>query len=207
VKKIKQKKDKLFILLSEISANLKDSGKYFVECKFKDENDLDEFQKKMKNYEHKGEGLLDDLIKELNDTFITPIEREDALELGVHMDEVLDGLEQCAAHFYMFNICEVEEYMVELSKLIYKCIEEISEAVDLLTQKKLMKIRKHSIKIKEYEEECDFLERKAIKELFKNQKDVMKLIQFKDVYELLENTADKCQRVAKTLERVVMKNA
>lgn len=207
MKKIKQKKDKLFILLSEISANLKDSGKYFVECKFKDENDLDEFQKKMKNYEHKGEGLLDDLIKELNDTFITPIEREDALELGVHMDEVLDGLEQCAAHFYMFNICEVEEYMVELSKLIYKCIEEISEAVDLLTQKKLMKIRKHSIKIKEYEEECDFLERKAIKELFKNQKDVMKLIQFKDVYELLENTADKCQRVAKTLERVVMKNA
>ena len=168
MKKIKQKKDKLFILLSEISANLKDSGKYFVECKFKDENDLDEFQKKMKNYEHKGEGLLDDLIKELNDTFITPIEREDALELGVHMDEVLDGLEQCAAHFYMFNICEVEEYMVELSKLIYKCIEEISEAVDLLTQKKLMKIRKHSIKIKEYEEECDFLERKAIKELFKN---------------------------------------
>lgn len=207
MKKIKQKKDKLFILLSEISANLKDSGKYFVECKFKDENDLDEFQKKMKNYEHKGEGLLDDLIKELNDTFITPIEREDALELGVHMDEVLDGLEQCAAHFYMFNICEVEEYMVELSKLIYKCIEEISEAVDLLAQKKLMKIRKHSIKIKEYEEECDFLERKAIKELFKNQKDVMKLIQFKDVYELLENTADKCQRVAKTLERVVMKNA
>jgi len=207
VKKSKHKKDKLFSLLSDISANLKDSGKYFLEFKFKDENDLDEFQKTMKNYENKGEVLIDDLIKELNDTFITPIEREDALELAVHMDEVLDNLEQCAAHFYMFNIYEVENYMTELSQFIYKCIEEIVDAVDLLGQKKLMKIRKHSLKIKEYEEECDLLERKAIKELFKNSNDVMKLIQFKKIYELLESTADKCQRVGKTLERVVMKNA
>lgn len=207
MKKSKHKKDKLFLLLSDISANLKDSGKYFVEFKFKDENDLDEFQKKMKDYENKGEVLIDDLIKELNDTFITPIEREDALELAVHMDEVLDGLEQCAAHFYMFNIYEVESHMTELSQLIYKCIEEIIEAVDLLGEKKLIKIRKHSLKIKEYEEECDLLERKAIKELFKNTNDVIKLIQFKKIYELLENTADKCQRVGKTLERVVMKNA
>lgn len=207
MKKSKNKKDKLFLLLSEISANLKDSGKYFVEYKIKNENNLNEFQKEMKGYERKGEGLVDNLIKELNDTFITPIEREDALELAVHMDEVLDGLEQCAAHFYMFNIYEVESSMIEFSKLIYKCIEEIYDAIDLLAQKKLIKIRKHSVKIKEYEEECDLLERKAIKELFKNQKDVIKLIQFKDVYELLENTADKCQRVAKTLERVVMKNA
>ena len=207
MKKSKPKKDKLFILLSEISANLKNSGKYFVECKFKDENGLDELQKKMKDFERKGEVLMDNLIKELNDTFITPIEREDALELAMHMDEVLDGLEQIAAHFYMFNICEPENSMKEFCELIYKCIEEISDAIDLLGQKKLIKLRKHSVKIKEYEEECDLLERKAIKELFKNQKDIIKLIQFKDLYELLESTAAKCQRVAKTLERVVMKNA
>ena len=207
MKKSKHKKDKLFLFLADIAANLKNSGEYFVDFKFKNENDLDEFQKKMKDFKRKGEVLIDDLIKELNETFITPIEREDALELAVHMDEVLDGLEQSAAHFYMFNVYEVESHMTELSQLIYKCIEEIVDAVDLLGQKKLIKIRKHSLKIKEYEEECDLLQRKAIKELFKNSNDVMKLIQFKKIYELLESTADKCQRVAKTLERVVMKNA
>ena len=46
-----------------------------------------------------------------------------------------------------------------------------------------------------------------IKELFEKQKDIIKLIQFKEIYELLENTADECQCVAKTLEKVVMKNA
>lgn len=207
MKKGKHKKDKLFLLLSEISANLKESGKYFVEYKFKTENDLNEFQKKMKDYERKGEVLIDDIIKELNDTFITPIEREDALELAVHMDEIIDGLEQCAARFYMFKIYEFEGYMVEFSELIYKCIEEIFDAVELLMQKKLTKIRKHSVKIKEYEGKCDLLERKAIKELFENQKDVVRLIKFKEIYEILENTADRCQKVAKTLERVIMKNA
>ena len=207
MKKGKNKKDKLFSLLSEIAENLKDGGKYFVEYKLKDKNDLDVFQKKMKDYEHKGADLIADIIKELNDTFITPIEREDALELAVHMDAILDGLEHCSAHFYMFKLHEVEGYMVELSELIYKCIEEIFDAVELLTQKKLTKIRKHSVKIKEYESKCNSLERKAIKELFENQKDVIKLIQLKDIYRILENTAVECQRVAKTLERVVMKNA
>ncbi len=207
MKKSKHKKDKLFLLLSDISANLKDGGKYFLDYKFKDVNSLNEFQEKMKDYEHKGDLFLSEIIKELNDTFITPIEREDALELAVHMDEILDGLEQCAARFYMFSLTDVENYMVEFSELIYKCIEEIFDAVELLTQKKLTKVRKYSVKIKEYEEKCDLLERKAIKELFEKQKDIIKLIQFKEIYELLENTADECQCVAKTLEKVVMKNA
>jgi predicted phosphate transport protein (TIGR00153 family) len=202
-----RKKDKLFLLLLDISDNLKESGQYFLDFKIKKEKHIDEFQKKMKDYEHKGDIFVDEIIKELNNTFITPIEREDALQLANHMDKILDGLEQCAAHFYMFNIYEIDNYMVELSDLINKCIVEIFNAVDLLSQKKLTQIRQHSVKIKEYEEKCDFLERRAIKELFEKQKDVIRLIQYKEIYELLENTADECQKVGKVLETVIMKNA
>jgi uncharacterized protein len=202
-----RKKEKLFLLLLEISSNLKEGGQYFLDFKIKEEKHLDEFQKKMKEYEHKGDIFVDEIIKELNNTFITPIEREDALELAVHMDEILDGLEECAAHFYMFNIYEIDGYMVEFSDLLNKCIVEIYDAVDLLSQKKLTQIRQHSVKIKEYEEKCDFLERRAIKELFEKEKDVIRLIQYKEIYELLENTADECQKVGKVLETVIMKNA
>jgi uncharacterized protein len=202
-----QKKEKLFLLLLDISSNLKEGGQYFLDFKIKEEKHLDEFQKKMKEYEHKGDVFVDEIIKDLNNTFITPIEREDALQLADYMDEILDGLEQCAAHFYMFNIYEIDNYMVELSDLINKCIVEIYNAVDLLSQKKLTQIRQHSVKIKEYEEKCDFLERRAIKELFEKEKDVIRLIQYKEIYELLENTADECQKVGKVLETVIMKNA
>lgn len=207
MKKGKHKKEKLFSVLSEISSNLKESGKYFVEQKFENDSNLDQFQKKIKEYEIKSGVLVNEIIKELNDTFITPIEREDALELAVHMDEILDRMEQCAAHFYMYKIYKPESSMIEIGEWIYKCIEEIDDSVDLITQKKLTKIRKHSAKIKEYEEKCDFIERKAIKELFENQNDVKILIKFKDMYELLAKTANECQKVAKTLERVIMKNS
>lgn len=207
MKAITRKKDKLFLMMLDIAANLKEGGQYFHDFKIKEEKHLDEFRMKMKEYEHKGDDLVGEIIKELNNTFITPIEREDVLELVLHMDEILDGLEQCSAHFYMYNIYEIDSYMIELSDLLNKCIYEIYEAVGLLTQKKLTQIRKHSVKVKEYEEKCDHLERKAIKELFEKQKDVIRLIQYKEIYELLEDTADECQRVGKVFESVVMKNA
>jgi predicted phosphate transport protein (TIGR00153 family) len=194
-------------MLLDMSANLKEGGQYFVDFKIKEEKHLDEFKTKMKEYEHKGDALVDEIIMELNNTFITPIEREDALELTVHMDKVLDGLEHSAARFYMFNIYEIDNYMIEFSELLNKCIIEIHNAVELLSQKKLTEIRQHSVKIKEYEQNCDILERNAIKELFEKQKDVIRLIQYKEIYELLENTADECKKVSKALETVVMKNA
>lgn len=203
----KGKKDKLFSMLLDSSANLKEGGQYFVDFKIKEEKHLDEFQKQMKDYEHKGDNIVDEIIKELNNSFITPIEREDALELAVHMDKVLDGLEHCAARFYMFNIYQIHDYMIEFSELLNKCIIEIHNAVELLSHKKLTEIRQHSVKIKEFEHKCDILERKAIKELFEKEKDAIKLIQYKEIYELLENTADECKKVSKALETVVMKNA
>jgi uncharacterized protein len=207
MKAITRKKDKLFLLLLDISANLREGGQYFFDFKIRQEKHLEEFFQKIKEHEHKGDDLIDELIKELNSTFITPIEREDALELAVRMDEILDGLEQCAAHFYMYNIYDIDDYMVEFSDMLNKCIIEIHNAVELLSQKKLTQIREHSIKIKEYEGKCDILERKAIKEIFEKQKDVVKLIQYKEIYELLENTVDECRAVGKVLDTVVMKNS
>lgn len=71
----------------------------------------------------------------------------------------------------------------------------------------MVDIRQHTKKIKEYEHECDILEKKAITELFQNQKDVVILIQYKEIYEIFESAADMCQKVGKVLDTVVMKNA
>jgi predicted phosphate transport protein (TIGR00153 family) len=202
-----KKKDKLFLMLLAISDNLKDGGKHFLNYKIKEEKHLDEFRLKMKEYEHKGDDLVDELIKDLNNTFITPIEREDALELAAHMDDIIDGLEECAAHFYMYNIYEIDDYMVQFSDLLNNCIIEINNAVELLSNKKLTDMRQHTVKIKEYEEKCDELERTAIKVLFEREKDFVRLIQYKEIYGFLEGVADDCKKVGKVLETVIMKNA
>jgi len=86
------------------------------------------------------------------------------------------------------------------------CTDEIQEAIELLSQKKLPQIRDHAIRIKDYESKCDGIQRQSIKNLFTIEKNPIVLIQYKEIYEDFENVADHCQDVANTLETIIMKN-
>lgn len=201
------KKDKFAVLLSSIAVNLKEGANYFADYRLKNVSDLQIFFEKMKEYETKGDSYVHDIIKELNNAFITPLEREDILHLAMSMDDVLDGFEQCAALFEMYSITQADEFMLKLVEAIRNAVIEIEKAVELLTNKKLIQIRAHSILIKDYESKCDGILRQSIKQLFAVEKDPIRIIQYKEIYENLENIADSCQGVANTLETIIMKNA
>ncbi|MFF2446329.1 DUF47 domain-containing protein [Neobacillus sp. NPDC058068] len=202
-----KKNDKFSVLLNNISTNLKESANFFTEYKLKNISDLKIFSEKMKELETKGDSYVHEVIKELNDAFITPIEREDILHLAMSMDDVLDGLEACAALFEMYSITQADEFMLKFVEAINGSVHEIDKAVELLSNKKLLKIREHAIKIKDYESKCDNVLRQSIKHLFTIEKDPIRIIQYKEIYENLEDIADYCQSVANTLETIIMKNA
>lgn len=202
-----KKNDKFSVLLSNISANLKESANFFTEYKLKNVSDLKIFSEKMKELETKGDSYVHEVIKELNDAFITPIEREDILHLAMSMDDVLDGLEGCSALFEMYSITTADDFMIKFVEAIQGSVHEIDKAVELLSNKKLTQIREHAIKIKDYESKCDNVLRQSIKNLFTVEKDPIRIIQYKEIYENLEDIADYCQTVANTLETIIMKNA
>ncbi|MDR4945800.1 DUF47 domain-containing protein [Neobacillus cucumis] len=202
-----KKVDKFSALLSNIASNLDESVDFFTDYKLKNISDLKIFSEKMKEYESKGDTFVHEVIKELNDAFITPIEREDILQLAMSMDDVLDGLEACAALFEMYSITDADEYMLKFVEAIQGSVHEIQIAVDLLSNKKLSQIREHAIKIKDFESKCDNILRQSIKNLFTVEKDPIRIIQYKEIYEDLEDIADYCQTVANTLESIIMKNA
>ncbi|WP_147533075.1 DUF47 domain-containing protein [Bacillus marasmi] len=202
-----KKKDKFAVILSNISANLKESADFFADYKLKNVSDLKIFSEKMKEYENKGDSFIHEVTVDLNNAFITPIEREDILHLAMSMDDVLDGIEACAALFEMYSITQADEFMVKFVDAIRGAAIEIDKAVDLLSSKKLLNIRDHAIKIKDYESKCDGILRQSIKHLFATEKDPIRIIQYKEIYENLEDIADYCQTVANTLETIIMKNA
>jgi predicted phosphate transport protein (TIGR00153 family) len=203
----KSKKDKFAVMLLNISSNLKESSDYFADYKLKNISDLKIFSDTMKQYETTGDDYVHEVIKELNNAFITPIEREDILMLAMTMDDVLDGLEHCSALFEMYSIVNANEYMLKFVDEIRNATHEIDRAVELLMTKKLNDIRPIAIKIKEHESYCDTLHRQSVKHLFLVEKDPIRIIQYKEIYENLEEIADYCQSVANTLETIVMKNA
>jgi uncharacterized protein Yka (UPF0111/DUF47 family) len=104
-------------------------------------------------------------------------------------------------------VVNADDYMLRFVDAIRDCASEIETAIEMLGTKKLQDMREHAIKIKDLESKCDGILRESIKSLFVNEKDPIRIIQYKEIYEELENIADFCQSVANTLETIIMKNA
>jgi predicted phosphate transport protein (TIGR00153 family) len=202
-----RKQDPFFFSLLTVAENVQDAAHYANDFKIVTVADLKEVSIKLKNYETAGDDLIHELITMLNKSFMTPIEREDILQLAIKMDDILDGIEHFAAHLEMFSLIEIDEYVQGFMDNIVKSTDEIVQAMKLLSRKKLVQMRDHAVQIKEYERICDEILRTSIKQLFINEKDPIRIIQFKDIYEQLEDIADYCQDVANTIETIIMRNA
>lgn len=203
----KGKKDKFSELLLNITSNLQETTTFCVKQHISNHHELQVFLEHVKKYESDGDEWIQRITKELNQTFITPIDREDLLQLALHIDDVLDGIEHSAALLEMYSITSLNDHMKKFLQINQQCATEISEAVTLLSLKKLQSIPGHASKLKEHEANSDNLLRTAVKNLFATEKDPIKIIQYKDIYESLEGIVDSCRKVANTLDSIVMKNA
>ena len=204
---VMKKKNKIFDLLVSIAENLKNCGEMFCDFEIRSEIDLGVFSERIKDLESRGDTIVHETIVELNHALITPIDQEDILTIAEDMDDVLDCMEEAAVYFYLYNIQELDSYMEEFRKYIKLCTAELYEAIELLANRKVTMIKKHTVNVKKYETACDTIERTAIRELFANNNDAVHIIKMKDIYGMLEESVDSCQHVAKVLDSIVMKNA
>lgn len=202
-----KKQDPFFTALLGIAETVREATHYADDFKVVNVSDLKELSIKLKNYETEGDKLIHDLILKLNKSFMTPIEREDILYLANKMDDILDGVEAFAAYLEMYSLIDIDDSMRTFLHYIVKSTDEIVKAMELLADKKLLQMREHAIIIKDNERKCDEVLRTSIKQLFLNEKDPIRIIQFKDIYEQLEDIADYSQNVANTIETIIMRNA
>jgi uncharacterized protein len=202
-----RKTDPFFTALLAIAEHVQEAVHYAHDFKITNAADLKEVSIKLKNYERSGDDLVYELTTKLNTSFMTPIERDDILRLSIKMDDILDGIEHFAAHLEMFSLTDIDEYVHSFMDNIVKSTDEIVKALELLSKRKLVEMREHAIAIKKLESVCDEIYRTSIKQLFITEKDPIRIIQFKDIYEQLEEVADYCEDVANTIEAIIMRNA
>jgi len=202
-----RKKDIFFKTLEEMADIIMQTVDSFVTAVNGNLPDVAAFAKEMKEFEHKGDKCTHIILTELNKTFITPIEREDIMELIKKLDDVLDGIEACASRFEMYQITQADPYIRKFGECLRLCSHEIKAAIYLLTQKKLLAILPHCVKINELENEGDDLMRQGIKHLFQTEQNPIELIKHKEIYERLEQTTDSCEDVANTLQSIIMRNS
>jgi hypothetical protein len=202
-----KKRNIFYVTLENIGDNLYETAKYFEESLKSKNLDVREFAAKMKEAESQGDRYTQIIYNELNKTFMPPLESEDILTLNSTLDDVLDGLEAFAARLDMYHIKEINPWMVQFAENLSKSCHEINAALRLIPVKKMNKIREHAIRINELENEADDLLRTSIRELFATTTDAIEIIKLKDLFEILEETSDRCEDVADTLESIIMTNS
>lgn len=160
---------------------------------------------RIKDIEHAGDTITHDLITRLNQTFITPFDREDVHELSSKVDDVLDLTDAAAGRMVLFGVKSVRLGVVELAQILEKATQEILSAVRVLDKQD--HILSHCIEINRLENEGDRVSRALIATLFEEEKDPVEIIKWKEIIETIETAIDKCEDVANVIETVILKQA
>lgn len=195
---------KFFELFAELSGYLTEGAK-LLRSTLEDPRDLDLRVGQIKAIEHQGDRATHAIIAKLNQSFITPFDREDIHQLASALDDVLDFTNAAASRLLMYKINEPPPIAAELAGFIVLQSEELARAVSLL--EKNGSVMKHCEEVNRLENEADQVSRSAIARLFEEEKDPIKLIKLKELYEVLENATDKAEDAANIIEAIVLKSA
>jgi predicted phosphate transport protein (TIGR00153 family) len=155
--------------------------------------------------EQEGDRITHDIIQRLNQTFVTPIDREDIYELASGLDDIVDYTEEVADYMGLYKIEAPMEQGQSLAHILLQASRQIAEAMPRMRTFK--DISHYTVEINRLENDGDRVSREAMASLFDNGIDPMVVIRWKDLFERLEAAIDATEKVANILEGIVIKNS
>src|SRR6185312_2078795 len=155
--------------------------------------------------EHRGDKVTHEIIKRLNTTFVTPIDREDIYGLATQLDDIVDFTEEAADFLGLYQIEAPMEQAAALTKVLVGSCEQLAAGLENLSSFK--DLDKYWIEIHSLENDGDRISRDAVASLFSNGIDPMVVIRWKDIFAVLEEAIDATEKAAQILEGIVIKNS
>lgn len=195
---------KFFDMFADMSGNLTEGARLLTEL-LTDFQQVDGRVQTLKGIEHRGDEMTHSILVKLNQTFITPFDREDIHRLASSLDDVLDLIYAAGERVLMYKITHAPPEAGDLARIIVLQSEQISKAVVML--EKHNHVLDYCVEINRLENEADRLARAGIGRLFDEERDPIRLIKIKELYEVLETATDRAEDVANVLESVVLKSA
>jgi len=198
------REEKFFDLFEQQATNIVAAARVLQEL-VQDYSNAKAKAEEVKDLEHAGDTLTHEMVKRLNTTFITPIDREDIYALASRLDDVLDLIDAVADRLLLYKITAPTEGCVEMAKIIIKTAEETERAVRCLRTLSPY-YHKHCVEVNRLENAADRLLRDLLAALFEGV-DPIEVIKWKELYETMESVTDRCEDVVNVIEGIVLKMA
>ena len=154
--------------------------------------------------EQEGDRIAHDIHHRLNSTFVTPIDREDILELTSDLDDIIDLIDEVADYLGLYKIEAPMEQSQRMAHILLQATRQIAEAMPRL--RTFSDLSHYTVEVNRLENDGDRIFREAVASLFDHGIDPMLVIRWKDIYERLEDAIDSTETAVHTLESIVIKN-
>lgn len=209
IRTILPRDDKFFRMLEESAQNIVEAGSIMVQLAgSKSRRERDQLVLRVQDHEHRGDAITHRIFSELNGTFVTPLDREDIHALASSLDDVMDHMNGSAARLTIYDLKKSPPPVASLIQVLVASMEQLLHGVQYLRDLHHPDPLKQVLtKVNEYENEADAIFEHALAELFRREKDPIKLIKVKEVYVALELATDKCEDAANVMESILIKHA
>ncbi|MEN9918961.1 MAG: hypothetical protein RL662_1397 [Bacteroidota bacterium] len=202
------KENKFYPILSEMANVVLSASELIVSCvQVKGHEEAVEMYKKIKEQERRGDELQSKIFEELNNTFITPFDREDINALSNRLDDVIDHINSCAKRIMLYSPKNMPESARILAQLVLESAEWLVKAIGELDalKKNPTKVTEYCEKMHEVESKADDVYEHFLIDLFENEKDAVEIIKLKDILHELEKATDTEEAVGKIIKTIIIK--
>lgn len=202
--RIKPHNRQFFTLFEESTANAIEIARLLVELLSSYPGNGEALIGRIKEREHEGDRITYEIAQLINNTFVTPFDRDDIRRLAQRLDDICDFIDEAAADVRLFDIKEVPGKAQQQAATLLKAVTALDEAVRNLEGFK--HAERALASVQELEDEGDRLNREAIAELFRSGDDPIRVMAWKEIHEQLEEALDACENASDVLEAIFVKN-
>jgi uncharacterized protein len=199
------KKNIFFTQFSQHAQNALEAAQA-LERLFADFTDVEKKVRDIHAIEHYGDKLTHEIMRELNETFVTPLDREDIAGLASKIDDVTDVAYDVGELVLLYKVHDVRPGAVRQAKTLVSAATELVAMMERLQDLK-GDLESHWIKLHTFENEGDQIFREAVADLFDKEKDAIEIIKWKDIHSLIEVALDRCEDVANIVETIKIKHS
>lgn len=189
----------------------RDAAQNLLECARAFKEMVDDFSdprvahKRIVDLEHRGDDITHGIMRALNTTFVTPIDREDIHLLASGIDDVVDLIEAAADVLILHNVEKPTEQVRQQAEVLLRASESVGAGIRGLERFK--GLEEYWIAVHRIEHEGDKIYRRTVADLFNGEHKAMEVLKWKEIYDQVEAAIDGCEKIATTLESIVLKHA
>lgn len=194
-----------FDLLGTLAQHLVNGASLLAELLGADRAGREELAAQLRDVEHLADESAHAIMRRLNQTFVTPFDRDDIYALTSALDDCMDSMEEAADLIVLYKVGELPRRVSDQVQVLHRCAELTADAMPRL--RTMGKLVDYWVEVNRLENEADKLHRKLIAHLFDDVSDPILLIKLKEIVDVLEDAADHFEKVANMVETIALKES